>query len=339
MKKLLFLLFLTSISSFAQQIQGRVLDENNQPLPGANIYFDGTTIAAIADSQENFSLEYSKKLNSILAISFIGYQTHFIKDVDNSTELVVVLKVAFDSLSVVVIKKDPFSRKQKMQLFRDYFLGKTKIAKNAKIENEDDIYFDYDEKSLVLSAFSNRSLIINNDELGYKITYELVSFEAQLYRHGHFEVAIQNVSRSFYAGLTRFEEIASDEKISKLRERCYKGSMLHFFRNLANNSLVENDFTLYKETLAVKPNEHFTISDIDDSKRVQVKNQSKDLNKFSAVFNVFYTKKLQSKIIFQTDTLTIDKNGINTNLRDIMFLGYMAEQKVGEMLPINYGIQ
>ena len=46
----------------------------------ANIYFDGTTIATISDENGNFTLSYGSKLNSILAISFIGYQTQFLNN-------------------------------------------------------------------------------------------------------------------------------------------------------------------------------------------------------------------------------------------------------------------
>ena len=44
MKKIFFICcILISILSFSQSIKGKVLDENKQPLVGANVYFDGTT--------------------------------------------------------------------------------------------------------------------------------------------------------------------------------------------------------------------------------------------------------------------------------------------------------
>lgn len=137
---LLFFLLLSTSITLSQVVKGRVLDENNQPLPGANIYFDGTTIATISDENGYFSLSYGSKLNSLLAASFIGYQTQFIKSFDQEKELIIVLKEATNILNEVVITKDRFSRKQKLQLFREQFLGKTALAKKALIENEDDLY-------------------------------------------------------------------------------------------------------------------------------------------------------------------------------------------------------
>ncbi len=52
MKKIFFICcILISILSFSQSIKGKVLDENKQPLVGANVYFDGTTIATITDEK------------------------------------------------------------------------------------------------------------------------------------------------------------------------------------------------------------------------------------------------------------------------------------------------
>lgn len=335
---LLFFLLLSTSITLSQVVKGRVLDENKQPLPGANIYFDGTTIATISDEKGNFSLSYGSKLNSILAVSFIGYQTQFIKSFDSDKALIIVLKEAASTLNEVVIRKDRFSRKQKLQLFREQFLGKTSVAKKAIIENEDDLYFDYDEVNNELKAYSDRPLIIKNVLLGYKITYELVNFQVDFYK---LSINSEDVVRSYYSGLTRFEEVISNDKIIKQRKKCYQGSQLHFFRNLVNNVWNKENFLLFKGSYQDNPNDYFTITDLGDSKKVQVTKQQKEfsLNKFIAEFNLLFNKKQQSKIIFETDTFYVDKFGNNTNIESIIFSGYIANQKVGEMLPMNYGVE
>lgn len=337
MKRILLLFLLLTLSnSFAQAVKGRVFDENKQPLPGANIYFDGTTIATISDENGNFTLSYGSKLNSILAISFIGYQTQFLNNFNSDKELIIYLKIATNSLNEVVIKKDRFSRKQKLQLFREQLLGRTKTAKNAKILNEEDIYFDYDEATKTLKAYSDKPLLIKNDLLGYKITYELVDFEANFYQ---LSIESIHVERCFYAGLTRFEEVNSDKKIIKLREECYKGSQLHFFRTIAGKSWEKENFRLYVGRLPVNPLQHFLITNDKGNTKVQVKKQTQQLTKSVAIFSVLYNEKLQSKMILETESFYIDKYGINSNIEDIVFSGYMSDQKVGEMLPVNYGIE
>ncbi len=336
-KLIVFLLFFISSISFAQIVKGKVVDQNNQPLPGANIYFDGTTIATIADGNGNFTLMYGAKLNSILAVSFIGYQTEFIKSFDTNQVMTIVLKEAVSNLKEVIIKKDRFTRKQKLQLFREQFLGTTSTGKKAIIENEEDIYFDYDEKKFTLKAYSDKPLIINNAVLGYKINYELVNFEVTFNK---LSCNSSDVIRSYYAGLNRFEEVNNNAKILKQREKCYKGSQLHFFRNLVDHIWNKENFLLFKGSYQDNPEDYFIITDLGDSKKVQVVKQNKELSlsKSVAEFNLLFNKKQQSKIIFETETFYVDKYGNNSNIENIIFSGYMATQKVGDMLPMNYGI-
>ena len=174
MKNFLFISCLFLVSNiFSQSITGTVVDENKQPLPGANIYFDGTTIATITDENGKFNLNSGIKINSLLAISYIGYQTQYISKVDDKP-LFIVLKEANNTLDEVIIYKDRFTRKEKMKLFREQFLGKTSNAKLCKIENEDAILFRYDKKSKSIKAFADEPLQITNSSFGYQINYELV---------------------------------------------------------------------------------------------------------------------------------------------------------------------
>ena len=91
-------------SAITQQIQnsivGNISDKDGQPIIGATIKVKGTTIATVSDLDGNFTMKAS--LNSLLEISYVGYQTkgvrwtgQFLKIIlleDNKTldELVVV---------------------------------------------------------------------------------------------------------------------------------------------------------------------------------------------------------------------------------------------------------
>lgn len=339
MKKFFSLVFVLMTSlSFAQVVKGKVMDETKHPLQGANIYFDGTTISTISDENGDFKLVYGSKLNSLLAVSFVGYQTQYFKTMELDKDLNIVLKQATNSLNEVVIKKDRFTRNQKLQLFKEQFLGRTSVGKKAVIENEEDIYFDYDEASNTFKAYSDTPLIIYNIALGYKITYELVNFEVKFYK---LSISSDDVVRSFYAGLSRYEEVNLNKQTIKQREKCYLGSQLHFFRNLVNTIWNKENFLLFKGSFQDNPDDYFTISDVGDSKKVVVTKQKKDLalSNFVAEFNLLFNKKQQSKIIFETDTFYVDKFGNNSNIENIIFSGYMSSQKVADMVPLNYRIE
>ena len=72
----LFLIFL-SASIFAQtKISGKITDENNQPLPGANIYLKDTYDGISSEADGTFSFVTDEEGDFILVVSFVGYQPH-----------------------------------------------------------------------------------------------------------------------------------------------------------------------------------------------------------------------------------------------------------------------
>lgn len=77
MKRLLFVLALFSgLSSLAQfRLSGRVSDRENEPLPGAAILVEGTTLGTVTDLQGAFTLTLNKGTYQLL-VSFIGYSDY-----------------------------------------------------------------------------------------------------------------------------------------------------------------------------------------------------------------------------------------------------------------------
>ncbi len=61
---------------------------------------------------------------------------------------------------------------------------------------------------------------------------------------------------------------------------------------------------------------------------------SKDI--FKANFSLLYNKKLQSRVIFSTDTFYVDDFGNNSDGENIEFGGALSDSKIGDLLPINY---
>lgn len=79
MKSLFTVIFLIVISTniFAQtKITGKITDESNQPLPGANIYLKDTYDGISSEADGSFSFTTDEEGVSILVVSFVGYQPH-----------------------------------------------------------------------------------------------------------------------------------------------------------------------------------------------------------------------------------------------------------------------
>ena len=71
---LMVVFLLTSTAIFAQtRLSGKVVDETNQPLPGASIVLQGTQTGASTDFDGNFSFETNSTSGTIL-VSFVGYE-------------------------------------------------------------------------------------------------------------------------------------------------------------------------------------------------------------------------------------------------------------------------
>ncbi|MFH6991281.1 carboxypeptidase-like regulatory domain-containing protein [Flavobacterium sp. FlaQc-48] len=339
-----FLSFFFTVAIFSQNIlKGKISSKDNTPLEGVNIYFDGTTISTISDAGGNFTIQYEPNANSILVISFMGYQTEYLTGLDASKALNVAMTVSRNELKEVVITKNElFTRDQKLKLFREYFLGKTNNAKTAVIKNEDDLRFKYDKEKLIFTASSDKPLVIVNASLGYKIDFELVAFEIAFTK---LSINSKDVIKNFYGGVSRFEEIDNSAEILERREKAYQGSQIQFFRNFANNDWGAKKFLLFNDEDNLDPAKRFKIIKEDDFVKVEILPQPKgeitneNLKDIVAAYNITFNKTEGSKITFQTDSFYIYKYGNNSNIESILFSGKISEKKVGDMLPLNYGIK
>ncbi len=335
----MFLLLFVSYNSFSQYLKGKVFDTASQPLPGATVYYEGTTLSTLTDENGEFTLSYDPKLSRPLVCSYVGYQTVFITDYNANQTLVITLDVAVNALKEVVIKKDRFSRSAKMKVFKERLLGTTPFGRKTIIQNENDIWFDYDERTLMLKAYSDKPLVIINPSLGYKITYELVDFEIRFY---NLTIDPKGIAQSYYAGLSRYEELDATAKMLKHRDIAYKGSSMHFFRSLVNEVWEKDVFLLFENGRLIKPLEQFTVTVEEDKYKVAIKKQTfnyKTPKDLVAVFGLLFDKKDRSQIQFNAESIFIDAYGNNLSLREVSYSGAMSVKCVGDMLPLNYGLK
>jgi iron complex outermembrane receptor protein len=77
MKILFLFLFIVAATSVSAQlkISGKVSTSGNEPLPGASVVIEGTTIGTVTDAEGTFLLNNLKNETLRLKVSFIGYET------------------------------------------------------------------------------------------------------------------------------------------------------------------------------------------------------------------------------------------------------------------------
>jgi hypothetical protein len=80
-------------------VRGTVLDEENLPLPGANVFLKGTKVGVSTDFDGKFEFPQALKVGDILLFSYLGYETkEYI--VPESTAGVLDITINFDFADV-----------------------------------------------------------------------------------------------------------------------------------------------------------------------------------------------------------------------------------------------
>jgi hypothetical protein len=105
------LLIIVSTTLFAQtKISGKITDENNQPLPGANVYLKDTYDGVSSEADGSFGFITDEEGEFILVVSFIGYQSHSENITLDKKEkyLEIQLKEESTELGTVVISAGSF---------------------------------------------------------------------------------------------------------------------------------------------------------------------------------------------------------------------------------------
>ncbi len=112
MKRLLTIIFLSlSISIYAQNtISGTVTDPSGNPIPGANVYLDGTYDGGSTDDKGNFSFTSEEDGVQTLLISFLSFETYTLQaDISKMKTLKITLKEDVNSLGSVILNAGTFS--------------------------------------------------------------------------------------------------------------------------------------------------------------------------------------------------------------------------------------
>ncbi|TGV02303.1 TonB-dependent receptor [Flavivirga rizhaonensis] len=98
----ILLLLFCGLSYSQTTISGFVVDDNNQPIPGANVIIVGTSTGVVTDFDGNFSLTVSQNPPFSIKASSVGFETVTQEVTSNNQKVTIVLKEG-TSLDEVVI--------------------------------------------------------------------------------------------------------------------------------------------------------------------------------------------------------------------------------------------
>jgi len=339
----LIFLLLTGCRIAAQaqySISGTVLDEKGEPAKSATVFISGTQKITATNEEGKFSFGGMQPGTFQLSVQMIGYAP-FAQNVlvqTKSIDLKIALTIKATALREVVIGNGS-SWDKHYKIFVDKFIGSSKNAKDCVIMNPKVI--DFSTNRNVLKADADEFLIIENNRLGYRIRYQLKSFEF-------------DGRATSYDGETNFEEMTGTDKQkaqwAKNRLEAYNGSMMHFLRAVYHKNTQEQGFVTRQ--LYTSPNSSTPLMNpepVDFSKLVTPIDTSFVSLKFGMMYMIYNPKqaaddktgafKLADKgsvLKLYLPEAIIDARGADTDYRTFQVEGKWAKDRIGDQLPFEY---
>ena len=339
-------------------LRGKVLSETTgQPLSGASIYFNNTSIGTLSNSNGEFNIPDA--VAGELIISSVGYERLIYpvkKEQLGVKTFTFKLQEKENIMQDILILPDA-TRKKYLKLFRDNFLGITEEADRSRITNMGAIYFirSPNDKNGII-ALSDTPLNIINNQLGYKVEFDLVQFYLN-----------ENTGRTSFYGFTRYNEMGDRRRFRKNRRNAYYGSTVHFFRSLVSNRLQEESYNIYiikEDSLKQKSN---SISAGNNKMDIAFPAKATDIITRDSVSGLFsanwgpklmvqYLKKpgnrnyltgkgllvgvfgngFRAYLHAENYPVKIDANGLLEDPMNVFYSGYWIYEKAASLLPYNY---
>lgn len=257
MKHLYCLLFLVlPFAASAQPAQRATLTgditnaADGKPLPFASVYLNGSTKGTTSDENGRFTLGEVPFGSIELVVSYTGFSA--VRQSIRITEVkprpvAIALSPLANQLADVVVKaqKDKVWLKQ-LRHFEREILGKGNFAGSCVLVNPEVLNFT--EAGRILLAEASAPLIIDNQSLGYRLTYTLNGFRSQ-------------PERVTFGGTTLFKELSPDtpkqaKQWQRNREDAYRGSLRHLLASIAAGNHEQESFLIYVSdpTVPLLPN-------------------------------------------------------------------------------------
>ena len=317
-----------------QRIKGQVLDAlDKTPLMGVSVYFDGTSIGTITDESGIFELPLAQKINAALVVSYLGYETRSIADLQNLSKgftAKIYLEEEAVALDEVVLEPDTWSRERKYRLFKRAFLGEGVAVQRTKILNPEVLRFYFNSETVTLYAYASAPLKIQNKHLGYLVRYALIDFELSFF----WDTSQNEWPReyiSYYSGTSFFTPLAiqTKSKHAKNRAKAYEGSPLQFMRSIILGQLEKNGFKLFYNKKELPWEAVFSLNQEGEFLKV-----TQEIPRITILH-----KRKQSIMEAVSGPFFLDGLGNFAPANRLSFGGYMGSKRVASMLPLDYGIE
>ncbi len=365
---ILFFWLLTAAANAQPVLRGQVVNEaDGQPVPFCSVFLANTTKGTTADETGRFTLATIPTGRFELVASSVGFETRAMPlPTDLSVPVLIRLNPSAKQLAEVQVRasRDP-EWLENLTLFRQLFIGTSANAAQCRVVNQNALWFDDDRAARKLTAGSRQPLVIENQALGYRITYALTQFV--------YDYALNYVS---YLGYPVYEPMTArnrrdQSRWATARKAAYNGSALHFMRTIHSEQvdnegfelrrvLERTDSTRVRGEWRIKKNRYLIADKLPGTFLIQPETDTDSLRvlDFDNLIQVTYLREKESSeylrsvatmgekpsnpgpqtsLIYLTQpTVTVERNGNFYPQLGVIFEGYWGWEKMAELLPLNY---
>ena len=226
-------------------IKGKVVDAKTRlPIENANVFLLKSIKGSSTNSSGKYEIKNVSNGSFSIMAAYVGY-TYDKKTVrienDKVLEVNFTLKPTVYNLpEVTVASEEDDEWQDNFKLFRKYLIGTSSFAEETKILNPYSINFSNDADGWLIAKI-NKPLIIENEALGYQLTYFLKLFKTD-------GITIQ------YAGDPSFKELKpkNDKEMQKWntnRLHAYCGSLRHFLYTISKQYMIVKNIKSSSKTV------------------------------------------------------------------------------------------
>ncbi|MCE7991991.1 MAG: hypothetical protein HEP71_08425 [Roseivirga sp.] len=333
-------------------ISGTVLDaKTKKPVSGCYVYLSGYTKGITTNSTGTFTLTNIPGGVYELVLSHVSYKKHVevIELNQKPVNLEVRLGESTTTLETVYVTnvKDLSQRRRNLKKFKEFFFGEDYRVSHISIENEQDIELTKTSAGIIQSTH-DYTLNIDNDYLGYKISYYLKDL-------------LMSKPTNMVLGFPKFSPKPTNNPAEDLywtenRQRVFNGSIRHFFKSLIAQELEEEGFQAYLTRKDPEEESEDFYKD-GDERKLELDDKNLPMNftveatenpnikriNFGEIIDVNYGREFvknggfqNSKIKLLEDYVYVFNNGVLVNPSSIKLFGQWSKEGMYQMLPFDY---
>lgn len=349
----LLLSLATAADAQPAAVVGVVRDAAGSPLPGASVYLSGTTLGDATDGAGRYRVEAVPPGAYRLVASLVGYAPS-VREITltRGSRAGVDFRLDGSTLDLGTVEVEARADRRwprKLEEFTRVLLGETVNAAETRILNPE--VLDLRLRWGTLRAEAAAPLVIENRALGYRLTYDLHTFEA-------------GATQVRYHGDERFEALvpadsAEAERWAAARARAYRGSLRHLLRALLTGDAEVEGFTL---TLApedpFRPNVGASERPVRASDLVRVDATGWGTLRLGGRLGVVYHREaedpeylrsewfserrsrpdeVQRSSVTALTPVRVDPQGTPEDPFALSSAGYMAFERLADLVPAEYG--